>query len=107
MRQQGVECSNVTFNSVLDVIARHVSDSEEMARVLDDMRASQIRPDVVTYSILIKAACAAGNLDNAMSIFEKLKSEGLVLDEIAFNSLLMGCSKNQQVEHADSVFEAM
>jgi pentatricopeptide repeat protein len=107
MRKQGVECSNVTFNSVLDVIARHVSDSDEMAGVLDDMRASQIRPDVVTYSILIKASCAAGNLGNAMSLFEQLKQENLVLDEIAFNSLLNGCSKNNKVSYAETVFQSM
>merc|ERR1719272_390031 len=71
------------------------------------MKKAQVEPDVVTYSILIKAACAAGNLENAMSIFEKLKAEGLVLDEIAFNSLLMGCSKHQQVAYAESVFDAM
>merc|ERR1719463_45398 len=107
MRSQGVECSNVTFNSVLDVIARHVSEPDEMARVLDDMRASQIRPDVVTYSILIKASCAAGNLGNAMSLFEQLKQENLVLDEIAFNSLLNGCSKNNKVSYAENVFQSM
>merc|ERR1719191_1248690 len=107
MRQQGIECSNVTFNSVLDVIARHVSEPSEIARVLDDMRASHIRPDVVTYSILIKASCAAGNLGNAMSLFEQLKQENLVLDEIAFNSLLNGCSKNNKVNYAETVFASM
>merc|ERR1719214_548489 len=107
MRSQGVECSNVTFNSVLDVIARHVSEPSEIQLVLDDMRASHIRPDVVTYSILIKASCAAGNLGNAMSLFEQLKQENLVLDEIAFNSLLNGCSKNNKVSYAETVFQSM
>jgi len=107
MRNMGVECSNVTFNSVLDVIARHVSDPTEMSRVLDDMRASHIKPDIVTYSILIKASCSAGNLENAMSLFDQLKHEGLVLDEIAFNSLLNGCSKNNKVNYAETVFNSM
>jgi len=107
MRSHGVECSNVTFNSVLDVIARHVSEPSEIQLVLDDMRASHIRPDVVTYSILIKASCAAGNLGNAMSLFEQLKQENLVLDEIAFNSLLNGCSKNNKVSYAETVFQSM
>lgn len=107
MKQKGIRCSQMTFNSVLDVITRHVQDSDLLNTVLEDMKSADVQPDVVTYSILIKAACAAGNLDNAMSIFEKLKREGLVLDEIAFNSLLMGCSKNQQLEHATRVFESM
>lgn len=107
MKERGVECSNVTFNSLLDVIARHVPDAKEMGEVLDDMRGSNIQPDIVTYSILIKASCAAGNLDSAMSLFEQLKRERLVLDEIAFNSLLNGCSKNNKISYAESVFASM
>jgi pentatricopeptide repeat protein len=107
MQQKGVECSSLTFNSVLDVVARHFSDPAEMNAVLNDMKAARISPDIVTYSILIKASCTAGNLENAMSLFEQLKREGLVLDEIAFNSLLNGCSKNNKVAYAESVFSAM
>merc|ERR1719158_1974784 len=51
----------------------------------------------IAFSILIKASCTAGNLENAMSLFEQLKREGLVLDEIAFNCLLNGCSRNNKV----------
>jgi pentatricopeptide repeat protein len=107
MQLRRVECSSLTFNSVLDVVARHIPDPSEMTSVLNDMKAARISPDIVTYSILIKASCTAGNLENAMSLFEQLKREGLVLDEIAFNSLLNGCSKNNKVGYAENVFAAM
>jgi len=107
MQKRGVECSSLTFNSVLDVVARHIPDPEEMTTVLNDMTAAGIKPDIVTYSILIKASCTAGNLENAMSLFDQLRQEGLILDEIAFNSLLNGCSKNNKVAYAESVFVAM
>merc|ERR1719324_929254 len=42
-----------------------------------------------------------------MSLFEQLKQENLVLDEIAFNSLLNGCSKNNKVSYAETVFQSM
>merc|ERR1719252_352862 len=78
-----------------------------MNSVLNDMKVARISPDIVTYSILIKASCTAGNLGNAMSLFEQLKQENLVLDEIAFNSLLNGCSKNNKVSYAETVFQSM
>eukprot|EP00746_Dinoflagellata_sp_MGD_P048816 gnl/MRDRNA2_/MRDRNA2_221127_c0_seq1.p1 gnl/MRDRNA2_/MRDRNA2_221127_c0~~gnl/MRDRNA2_/MRDRNA2_221127_c0_seq1.p1 ORF type:complete len:308 (+),score=35.44 gnl/MRDRNA2_/MRDRNA2_221127_c0_seq1:2-925(+) len=111
MRRQGVKCSSATVKLLADLIARHAaSDHIAMAHVIDDMLACQGQPDIITYSVLIKANCAMRNLrslQNAMSLFEHLREEGLALDEITFNVLLNGCSKNFRVDHAETVFAYM
>lgn len=108
MRLQGIECSSATVNLLADLIARHAaSDHMAMAHVSDDMLACQVQPDISTYSILIKANCAMRNLQNAMSLFEHLKEEGLAIDESTFNVLLNGCSKQFRVDHAETVLAYM
>lgn len=107
MRREGIEATCVTFNSVLDVVARQLSEPTALQEVVDDMREANIDPDVVTYSILLKASCSTGNLRNALSLFRQIRSHGLVFDQVAFNTLLQACSKADQVAEAEEVFEEM
>jgi len=107
MREEGIEATSVTFNSILDVVARQLSEPAMLEEVLEDMRKASISPDVITYSILIKASCSAGNLQNALSLFKQIRSHGLVFDQVAFNTLLLACSKAVQVADAEEIFEEM
>lgn len=107
MRGEGIEATCVTFNSILDVVARQLSTPAVLEEVMDDMREANIEPDVVTYSILLKASCSTGNIKNAVSLFQQIRSHGLVFDQVAFNTLLQACSKADHVADAEEVFEEM
>lgn len=107
MRRRGVDATAVTFNSVLDIVARQLSDPGRLAEVIRDMRAADVAPDVITYSILIKASCSVGNIDNALGLFEQLRQEGLVFDQVAFNTLLLACSKAGRIAEAEKMFDQM
>mmetsp|Transcript_32692 Transcript_32692/g.70114 ORF Transcript_32692/g.70114 Transcript_32692/m.70114 type:complete len:920 (-) Transcript_32692:65-2824(-) len=109
MRQDRIEPTAVTFNSVLDVIARQLADtdSDKLQEVIDDMRAADITPDAVTYSILIKASCNTGHLDNAIALFRLLRKHGIAFDEVAFNALLLACAKADRLKEAEEIFQEM
>merc|ERR1719313_3214554 len=107
MQQEGIEATSVTFNSVLDVVARQLSEPTVLQEVIDDMCKASIVPDVVTYSILMKASCSSGNVQNALSLFRQIQSRGLVFDQVAFNTLLLACSKAEQIADAEDIFEEM
>jgi len=107
MRTEGIEATSVTFNSVLDVVARQLAEPDTLQEVLDDMRKANISPDVVTYSILIKASCNAGNVQNALSLFKQIRSHGPIFDQVAFNTLLLACSKAEQISDAEEIFGEM
>jgi len=107
MRREGIQPTPVTFNSVLDVIARQLSETALLQEVIDDMCNANITPDVVTYSILMKASCSAGNVNNALTLFRQIRSHGFVFDQVAFNTLLLACSKAEQVADAEEIFEEM
>lgn len=107
MHEKGVAATTVTFNSVLDLLARHIADPMKLEEVMADMRAANVAPDVVSYSILIKASCSAGQLTSAVTLFRKLREQGLAFDEVAFNTLLLACSKAEQVSDAEEIFDQM
>jgi len=97
----------VTYNSILDIVGRQLSDMSVLQEIIDDMFKAGITPDVVTYSILIKASCSGGNLQNALLLFRQFQSKGLAFDQVAFNTLLLACSKADQIADAEDIFEEM
>lgn len=109
MRARGVHCSQLTFNSMLDVLVRNPQpeNSRALDQVLEDMKAAGCKADVVTYSIMVKSACASGSLDQAMTLFERATGDGLVLDEVSFNSMLHGFCKDGKLEFVERVFAEM
>jgi len=107
MREEGIEATSVTFNSVLDVVSRQLSEPEMLHEVLHDMQKASISQDVVTYAILIKASCNAGDVQKALALFRQSSSHGLVFDQVSFNTLLLACSKAGLVADAEEIFEEM
>ncbi|XP_059623743.1 small ribosomal subunit protein mS78 (rPPR3a)-like [Cornus florida] len=47
-----------------------------------------IKPNVVSYNIMIKAFCEMGTLDSAISMLDEMEKNGLDPDVITFNTLL-------------------
>jgi len=71
-----------------------------MPSILDDMRSSipPVEPDLVTYSTLIKGFCARGHLDHALGLLEEMQMGGKFKpDEMMYNSLLDGCSREERL----------
>jgi len=71
------------------------------------MRQANVAPDAVTYSILTKASCNAGNVQNALAVFRQMHSNGLIFDHVACNTLLLACSKAEHVKDAEDIFAEM
>eukprot|EP00746_Dinoflagellata_sp_MGD_P122079 gnl/MRDRNA2_/MRDRNA2_57062_c0_seq1.p1 gnl/MRDRNA2_/MRDRNA2_57062_c0~~gnl/MRDRNA2_/MRDRNA2_57062_c0_seq1.p1 ORF type:complete len:840 (-),score=167.22 gnl/MRDRNA2_/MRDRNA2_57062_c0_seq1:10-2529(-) len=107
MKQKRVECGSCIFHVVLDVIARHIPGSSELAAVFKDMREAHVKIDAVTFSILVKGSSAAHNLGGALEIFNQAVNAGIVLDELAINTLLNACAKKGDIDHAQGVLETM
>jgi pentatricopeptide repeat protein len=107
MQQDGIEATSVTFNSVLDIVARQIAEPSVLQEIIDDMCKTSIVPDVVTYSILMKASCSCGNVQTALSLFRQIQDRGIEFDQAAFNTLLLACSKADQVADAEDIFEQM
>jgi len=107
MKADAIEVNAATFTSILDVIARQLSDPAMLQEVIDDMHHSHASLDVTTYSVLVKSSSNVGNLDSALALYRQTCDRGLVLDQVAFNSLLLACSKADRVDEAKDIFQNM
>jgi pentatricopeptide repeat protein len=65
---------------------------DEAANVLDEMIQSPgVKPDLITYSTVVKAYAEAGNLPSALKLLTQMIEQGVKPDEIVFNGVLGAC----------------
>lgn len=107
MRARGIERNTITYNTLLDACAE-CGVMERVPQVFEEMKGSGVEPDMITYSTLVKGFCLVGDLDRAIELLRDIKDDtNLVLDEIVYNSLLDGCSRQQQVDKAMKILDDM
>merc|ERR1719253_1588984 len=81
---------------------------DRVPQLLQDMKASKVEPDIITYSTIVKGYCQAGDVDRAFEVLEEMKRDSkFAPDEILYNSLLDGCAKQHRVDEALSLLEDM
>merc|ERR1719329_926962 len=81
---------------------------EHVEAIVNDMSRHSIRPNVITYSTMLKGHCQMGSIQTAFSVLEEMKRETkLRPDEIMYNSLLDGCAQNNLVEEGLALLQEM
>merc|ERR1712048_593796 len=60
-----------------------------------------VKPDLISYSTLLKGCCHHGDLNMGVRIAEDIKARGLKCDELVYNTLLDGCAKVNDRNLAD------
>merc|ERR1719146_255012 len=79
-----------------------------VSNILEDMKASAVEPDIITYSTIVKGYCQAGDVDKGFQVLEEMKRDSkFAPDEILYNSLLDGCAKQHRVDEALKLLEDM
>jgi len=98
MRNEKVELSVIMFNTLIDACAR-CGRMDYLPNLLADMKTQRVKPNVVTYSTMLKGHCQNGQVQRGFAILEQMKTEAqLKPDEIMYNSLLDGCAQNNLFE---------
>merc|ERR1719498_406262 len=86
--------SGVTMNCVLlttlmkgFIRSKHL---DKAMQLFDNMRgeSSQVKPDMITYSMLIKAQCDAGDMGKALQILEDMLQCKCDIDDVVFTHLI-------------------
>lgn len=86
LRLNVVHCT--TFIKVL-VSARLLDEAEKVLKEMID--SPGVKPDLITYSILLKAYSEIGDVPSCLRLLELLIKENIRPDEIVFNSVLTSC----------------
>merc|ERR1712224_776926 len=68
---------------------------------------SQLEPDLITFSTLLKGYCHVGDIDKALQVAEAIKARGLRKDELVYNTLMDGCVKANDITAGVGLFEEM
>merc|ERR550532_207288 len=108
MKEEGVPYNTIAYNSIIDVCIK-CADLQMAEDIFREMLAPQsnVPPDLITYSTLLKGYCHVGNLDKALQVAETIKACGLKCDELVYNTLLDGCVKANDLSAGVGLFAEM
>eukprot|EP00929_Paragymnodinium_shiwhaense_P102772 TRINITY_DN66002_c0_g1_i1.p1 TRINITY_DN66002_c0_g1~~TRINITY_DN66002_c0_g1_i1.p1 ORF type:complete len:593 (-),score=115.20 TRINITY_DN66002_c0_g1_i1:322-2100(-) len=108
MKAEGVPYNTITYNSIMDVCIKcqEMGSAEELLREMM-AEGSQVSPDLITYSTLLKGYCHYGDLDRALQVAETIKARGLKCDELVYNTLIDGCVKANDLSAGIGLFAEM
>lgn len=93
-----------------NMVSVHVStgDFKEAMNVLDQMEKVGIKPDLVTYNILISGYSVLGRIKEASAMINQMKtSTSLTPDVVSWTALISGCSRSGYYNDALKFFIEM
>ncbi|GAB4850706.1 hypothetical protein Ancab_030006 [Ancistrocladus abbreviatus] len=103
MAERGVQQSTVTYNSLMSFETNY----KEVSRIYDQMQRAGLKPDVVSYALLIHAYGKARREEEALAVFEEMLDAGVRPTHKAYNILLDAFAISGMVEQAQTVFKSM
>jgi pentatricopeptide repeat protein len=100
--------NTITYNSIIDVCVKcfRMDKATEIFYQMFNGNAV-VRPDLITYSTMIKGFCREKNIESALELLNTMQNDKIKADEVLYNSLLDGCCKANQLDLAFKVYENM
>jgi len=107
MISEGFALNTVLFTTLIKGFAR-AGDVDQAMNVYKQMHGERsVTPDLITFSILIKANCDADRLEEALQLLEVMTQLKLRPDEVVFNNLLSGCTRQANVKLGKCLYADM
>ena len=102
MIRNGFEDNIFVSSGLVDVYSKCLN--MQHARIVFD---SMHTKDVVSWNVILAAYFSNGDLDEALKLFEKMKSNRILLNSASWNSMINGCVQNGRIEQAMQFFSQM
>ncbi|XP_068657049.1 pentatricopeptide repeat-containing protein At3g59040 [Aristolochia californica] len=103
MSERGIPQSTVTYNSLMSFETNY----KEVSKIYDQMQRAGVRPDVVSYALLISSYGKARRQEEALAVFEEMLDADVRPTRKAYNILLDAFAISGMVEEAKKVFKSM
>ena len=94
----------VTFNTMIRACGSHW---QKVCALLQDLEASSLEPDLVTYSSAISVFERQGHWEQVLGLLEELSVNKVETDRILWNSVVSACAKGSEWEHATGALETL
>lgn len=107
MISNGGAMNTVLFTTLIKGFAR-AGEVDQAMKVYEQMRTERnVTPDLITFSILIKANCDSDRLEEALKLLESMANLNLRPDEVVFNNLLTGCARGSNAKLGKRLYADM
>ncbi|KAG8100311.1 hypothetical protein GUJ93_ZPchr0013g35686 [Zizania palustris] len=84
-----------------------LGDYEKALELYTSMRISNVKPDAVTYNILISGSCKLGKYVESLGFFEDMMDSKVSLTKEVYSSLIYSYVKQGKLSEAESTFDSM
>ncbi|KAL8486577.1 hypothetical protein ACS0TY_023312 [Phlomoides rotata] len=104
----GSDVEIASCNSLLTSLGQN-KDVARMNLLMDEMKEKGIKPNIVTYGIMIKQLCRFRRLDEALEVLEKMRDGelGVKPDVIIYNTIINGLCRVGRQEEGFKLMEKM
>ncbi|KAL6496815.1 hypothetical protein OROHE_027297 [Orobanche hederae] len=108
MMNPGADEEVASCNALLTGLG-HIHDFSRMNLLMKEMKERGIKPNVVTYGIMIKHLCKFRRIDEALEVLEKMRDGklGVEPDTVIYNTLIDGLCKVGRLEEGLKLMERM
>jgi len=100
------ELDEVLYNSLMDGMVK-LKEPNLALKIYDKMQADEVKPGVVSYSILMKAHALKGETDEIFELLKEMKSKGFRLGLIIYTCVIQTCVKSKKINEMLSFYEEM
>ncbi|KAG8646637.1 hypothetical protein MANES_09G018580v8 [Manihot esculenta] len=84
-----------------------IGNLDEALTLLKEMEESQLKPDLVTYCILINGMCKAGKINDAKELFSSLFENGSQPNVHIYSAIMKGLCQKGLIDEAYKIFRDM
>jgi len=108
MPLEGVPRNTITYNSIIDACV-NCNDLSMAESIICEMTrpGCSVKPDLITFSTLLKGYCQSMKLDKALEVVQGIKARKIRCDELVYNTLMDGCVKANDIATGLGLFEEM
>ncbi|KAK4338010.1 hypothetical protein RND71_042497 [Anisodus tanguticus] len=107
MKESGIKPAISSFNTLIKGYGI-AGNPEESIKIMELMSQEvNVKPNLRTYNVLVKAWCSKKNFIDAWNTVDKLIASGLQPDVITYNTIAAAYTQNHQTEKAERVILEM
>merc|ERR1712160_158982 len=108
--QEGKNSNIVIYNAILDVCVNSknlekLKEIYEYIKTMSNICPNFPKPNLITWATIIKGFAKNGKMQDALELYETLKTQQVELDEVLFNTLIDGFARNGDVKNATKIYE--